>query len=91
MNAVESCEQRYQCPVPADLPAGTTVFCAHEAGVRTPLRLAQGRKMYPSATLFDRRTLQLSPESGHQAGSGVGYKLDAELFWNMTRETLLPY
>jgi len=32
------------------------------------LRLAQGRKEEPSAAIFDSRTLQSSPESGHRAG-----------------------
>jgi transposase len=32
------------------------------------LRLAQGRDEEPSAAIFDSRTLQSSPESGHRAG-----------------------
>ena len=32
------------------------------------LRLAQGRNEEPSAAIFDSRTLQSSPESGHRAG-----------------------
>ena len=36
--------------------------------MRALLRLAQGRNEEPSATIFDSRTLQSSPESGHRAG-----------------------
>ncbi len=36
--------------------------------LRVILRLAWGRNAEPSATMFDRRTLQSSPESGHRAG-----------------------
>jgi transposase len=36
--------------------------------LRTVLRLAQGRHEEPSAAIFDSRTLQASPESGHRAG-----------------------
>jgi hypothetical protein len=32
------------------------------------LRLAQGRNAEPSAAIFDSRTLQSSPQSGHRAG-----------------------
>jgi len=36
--------------------------------LRAILRLAQGRNEKPSAAIFDSRTLQSSPESGHRAG-----------------------
>lgn len=36
--------------------------------LRAILRLAQGRHEEPSAAIFDSRTLQSSPESGHRAG-----------------------
>ncbi len=36
--------------------------------LRELLRLAQGRSEQPSAAIFDRRTLQSSPESGEHAG-----------------------
>jgi transposase len=36
--------------------------------LRAVLRVAQGRKAQPSATILDSRTLQSSPESGHRAG-----------------------
>ena len=36
--------------------------------LRAILRLAQGRNEEPSAAIFDSRTLQSSPESGHRAG-----------------------
>jgi transposase len=36
--------------------------------LRSVLRLAQGRHEEPSAAIFDSRTLQSSPESGHRAG-----------------------
>jgi transposase len=36
--------------------------------LRTVLRLAAGRNKEPSAAIFDSRTLQSSPESGHRAG-----------------------
>ncbi len=38
------------------------------ADLRAVLRLAQGRNEQPSATIFDSRTVQSSPESGHRAG-----------------------
>jgi transposase len=44
------------------------VFEAIVADLRAVLRLAQGRHEEPSAAIFDRRTLQSSPESGHRAG-----------------------
>ena len=44
------------------------VFEAMVHDVRALLRLAQGRKEQPSATILDSRTLQSSPESGHRAG-----------------------
>jgi transposase len=36
--------------------------------LRAVLRVAQGRKAQPCATILDSRTLQSSPESGHRAG-----------------------
>jgi transposase len=45
-----------------------SVFEAIVNDLRALLRLAQGRNTYPSATIFDSRTLQSSPESGHRAG-----------------------
>src|SRR5437764_1519780 len=44
------------------------VFEAIVNDLRVLLRLAQGRNEQPSATIFDSRTLQSSPESGHRAG-----------------------
>jgi transposase len=44
------------------------VFEAIVNDLRAILRLAQGRNEQPSATIFDSRTLQSSPESGHRAG-----------------------
>src|SRR2546430_17021381 len=44
------------------------VFEAIVADLRAVLRLAQGRNEEPSAAIFDSRTLQSSPESGHRAG-----------------------
>jgi transposase len=66
--------------MPHDLPAWAAVYQQTQrwlnAGVfeaivddlRAILRLAQGRNEEPSATIFDSRTLQSSPESGHRAG-----------------------
>jgi transposase len=44
------------------------VFEAIVNDLRAILRLAQGRNEEPSAALFDSRTLQSTPESGHRAG-----------------------
>ena len=44
------------------------VFEAIVDDLRAVLRLAQGRHEEPSAAIFDSRTLQSSPESGHRAG-----------------------
>ena len=44
------------------------VFEAIVNDLRAILRLAQGRNEEPSAAIFDSRTLQSSPESGHRAG-----------------------
>src|SRR5438874_3401285 len=44
------------------------VFEAIVDDLRVLLRLAQGRNEEPSAAIFDSRTLQSSPESGHRAG-----------------------
>jgi len=44
------------------------VFEAIVADLRAVLRLAEGRNEQPSAAIFDSRTLQSSPESGHRAG-----------------------
>ena len=44
------------------------VFEAIVHDLRVILRLAQGRNEHPSAAIFDSRTLQSSPESGHRAG-----------------------
>jgi transposase len=54
--------QQTQCWLKAD------VFEAIVNDLRALLRLAQGRNAYPSAAIFDSRTLQSSPESGHRAG-----------------------
>lgn len=66
--------------VPNDLPPWYTVYQQAQrwfaAGcfeaivhdVRAILRLAQGRKKEPTATIFDGRTLQSTPESGGRAG-----------------------
>jgi transposase len=44
------------------------VFEAMVNDLRAWLRLAEGRNEMPSAAIFDSRTLQSSPESGHRAG-----------------------
>jgi transposase len=44
------------------------VFEAIVEDLRAVLRVAQGRKLAPSAAILDSRTLQSSPESGHRAG-----------------------
>ena len=44
------------------------VFEAIVEDLRAVLRVAQGRKLAPSAVILDSRTLQSSPESGHRAG-----------------------
>lgn len=44
------------------------VFEAIVNDLRAVLRLAEGRNEEPSAAIFDSRTLQSSPESGHRAG-----------------------
>jgi transposase len=44
------------------------VFEAIVNDLQALLRLAQGRNAQPSAAIFDSRTLQSSPESGHRAG-----------------------
>src|SRR5581483_4432948 len=44
------------------------VFEAIVADLRAVLRLALGREADPAAAIFDSRTLQSSPESGHRAG-----------------------
>ena len=66
--------------MPHDLPPWAAVYQQTQrwlkAGVfevivddlRAVLRLAQGRNAEPSAAIFDSRTLQSSPESGHRAG-----------------------
>jgi transposase len=66
--------------MPHDLPPWHTVYQQSQrwltAGVfdtigqdlRAILRLAQGRTAEPSAAIFDSRTLQATPESGHRAG-----------------------
>src|SRR5215469_7434097 len=46
----------------------TGVFEAIVHDLRAVLRLAAGRKKEPSAAIFDSRTLQSTPESGHRAG-----------------------
>jgi len=45
------------------------VFEAMVNDLRAVLRLAAGRNEKPSAAIFDSRTLQSTPESGHRAGS----------------------
>lgn len=66
--------------MPSDLPPWETVYQQSQrwikAGVfehmvhdlRALLRLAKGRHEQPTAAIFDSRTLQSSPESGHRAG-----------------------
>src|SRR5437764_11452097 len=66
--------------MPHDLPPWSAVYQQMQrwlkAGVfeaivndlRAVLRLAAGRNEEPSAAIFDSRTLQSSPESGHRAG-----------------------
>lgn len=48
------------------LRAGVFEAIVHD--LRAVLRLAAGRKKEPSAAIFDSRTLQSTPESGHRAG-----------------------
>jgi transposase len=66
--------------MPSDLPPWEIVYQQSrrwiKAGVfeqmvhdlRALLRLAEGRREQPTAAIFDSRTLQSSPESGHRAG-----------------------
>ena len=66
--------------LPNDLPPWTVVyqqtrrwlangvFAAIVDDLRMLLRLADGRSEQPSAVIFDSRTLQSTPESGHRAG-----------------------
>ena len=66
--------------MPSDLPPWEMVYQQSQrwikAGVfeqmvhdlRALLRLAEGRHEQPTAAIFDSRTLQSSPESGHRAG-----------------------
>jgi transposase len=44
------------------------VFAAMVQDLRLVLRITQGRRSTPSAAIFDSRTLQSAPESGHRAG-----------------------
>src|SRR5919198_2672416 len=48
------------------IAAGCFEAIVHD--LRAMLRRAQGRASYPSAAVFDGRTLQSSPESGQRAG-----------------------
>lgn len=48
------------------LQAGVFEALVHD--LRLLLRLAEGREADPSAAIFDSRTLQSTPESGHRAG-----------------------
>jgi transposase len=48
------------------LKAGSFEAIAHD--LRAVLRLAKGRNAEPNAAIFDSRTLQSTPESGHRAG-----------------------
>src|SRR5204862_3192421 len=48
------------------LAAGSFEAIVHD--LRTLLRVAAGREAQPSAAIFDGRTLQSTPESGHRAG-----------------------
>src|ERR687888_2202586 len=48
------------------LAAGSFEAIVHD--LRTLLRLAAGRDAQPSAVIFDGRTMQSTPESGHRAG-----------------------
>jgi transposase len=70
--------------VPHDLPPWYTVYQQTQRWVRAGcfeaivddlrmlLRLAEGRHIVPSATIFDSRTLQSTPESGARAGYDGG-------------------
>lgn len=79
---------RTGCPwrsLPNDLPPWHTVhqqtqrwikagcFEAMAHDLRQVLRVVAGRKIDPTAAIFDGRTLQSTPESGHRAGYD-GYK-----------------
>jgi transposase len=79
---------RTGCPwrlIPHDLPPWAVVYQQSQrwikAGVfeamvhdlRAVLRLAKGKNEQPSATIFDGRTMQSTPESGERAGYD-GYK-----------------
>src|SRR2546421_6278040 len=48
------------------LAAGSFEAVVHD--LRTLLRVAAGREAQPAAGIFDGRTLQSTPESGHRAG-----------------------
>jgi transposase len=66
--------------MPQDLPAWAAVYPQTQRWIRSGvvealvddvrmiLRLAHERNQQPSAAMFDRRTLQSSPERGHRAG-----------------------
>lgn len=85
--------------LPHDLPPWHTVYQQTQrwlrAGVfealvhdlRTLLRVAKGRQAQPSATIFDSRTLQSSPESGARAGYD-GYKRKKGSKTHMAVDTL---
>jgi len=79
----------------ARLKAG--VFEAIVEDLRTVLRLAEGRNEEPSAAIFDSRTLQSSPESGHRAGydgakrrKGSKVHLAVDILWHLLALHVTP-
>lgn len=79
--------------MPQDFPPWTVVYQQTQRWVKAGvlealvhhllavLRVAQGRKAQPSATILDSRTLQSSPESGHRAGyDGVKRKRGSKVY-----------
>ena len=73
-------DRAHRSAVPHDLPPWAAVYQQTQRWLKAGcfeaivedlcaiLRLAQGRNEEPSAAIFDSRTLQSSPESGHRAG-----------------------
>src|SRR5205807_3415970 len=73
------------------------VFEAIVEDLRTVLRLAEGRNEEPSAAIFDSRTLQSSPESGHRAGydgakrrKGSKVHLAVDILWHLLALHVTP-
>jgi len=61
------------------------VFAAMVHDLRALLRVAQGRKANPSASILDGRTLQSTPESGGRATMGPSANEAVRYIWPLTR------